>query len=120
MNKLAQIQPFDLWDFMAGHVRLTTGDLFSVLHINGRDFYFYSDGDRDRYPLGPGREIGGLDGTGSGCSPCCKEAQVAHEAGRVVREAAGIEGLQDREQELIEEAGFDRAELRDSVATKDG
>ena len=98
--ELAQIKPFDLYDFMAGHVRLTTkGESLNVLHINGRDLYFSKDGS--------------MDGTGAGCSPCCEEAKAVYEAQRITAPDA----IEERERELIEEAGFDKADVRDACST---
>jgi len=105
---LAKIKPFDIYDFMAGHVRLTKSDLFSVLHMNGRDFYFYAEGSR--------HELGALDGTGAGCSPCCEEARAKYEAESLV----APNPLKERERELIEEVGFDKLEVRDCCSSDPG
>lgn len=108
MAQMAQIQEFDLWDFMAGHVRLKKGGSFSVLHINGRDFYFYTEEYANKKERAVEEVLGKLDGTGAGCSPCCQEAQAAHEAQRLIREEAGQPSGQDVEGDPIER--LERAE----------
>ena len=50
------IQPFEIYDELTGqHVKVRVSARFTVIQVNGRDYYFY-------------RYTGRFDGTGMGCS----------------------------------------------------
>lgn len=47
------IRPFEIHDKLTGqHLRITVSGMYTILHIDGRDYYFW-------------RWSGGFDGTGS-------------------------------------------------------
>ena len=49
------IQPFEVHDGVTGqHIKVTVSSRFTVIQVNGRDYYFY-------------RLTGRFDGTGMGC-----------------------------------------------------
>ena len=49
------IQPFEMQDELTGqHIKVTVSARFTVVQVNGRDYYFY-------------RYTGHFDGTGMGC-----------------------------------------------------
>ncbi len=49
------VQPFEIHDELTGqHIKVTVSPTFTVIQVNGRDYYFY-------------RYTGRFDGTGMGC-----------------------------------------------------